>query len=194
MKIKKLYSVQQYATLHGVTPQAVRVWCNEGKLEHERTPGNHRRIVVREEPQEEVVCYCRVSSHKQKDDLERQVNFMKGLYPNARIIKDIGSGLNFKRKGLKTVLDTSMSGAIQTVIVAHRDRIGRFGFDLIKWIVEKNGGKLVVLDKTEHSPEQELTKDLLSILHVFSYRLHGLRSYKSKINKALSKQTTKENI
>lgn len=178
----------------GVTTQTVRDWDKKGKIDTERTYGGHRRIVVYEKDISETVCYCRVSSYKQKDDLQRQVEFMRELYPHAKIIKDIGSGLNWRRKGIKTILESSMSGCEQTVIVAHRDRLGRFAFDLIKWIIERTGGKLVVLDKTEHSPEQELTRDLLSILHVFSCRLHGLRSYKSKINKALSNSRTEENI
>lgn len=191
---KKLLTVNQYAVKVGVTPQTVRDWSNAGKIEVERTPGGHRRIVVREEIPEEVVCYCRVSSYKQKDDLQRQVEFMKSKYPEAKIIKDIGSGLNAKRKGIRSILESSMSGVKQTVIVAHRDRLGRFGFDLFKWIIERNGGELLVLDKTEHSPESELTSDLLSILHVFSCRMHGLRSYKAKIAKALSDKGTESDL
>jgi predicted site-specific integrase-resolvase len=111
---------------------------------------------------------------------------MRKRFPEAEIVKDIGSGLNFKRKGLKTVLERAMQGERLKVVAAHRDRLSRFGFDLIKWIVERSAGEVVVLDKTELSPEQELTKDLLSILHVFSARLHGLRSYKDKVKQALS--------
>jgi len=192
MKTKKLLTVNQYATKVGVTPQTVRDWDKQGGLEIERTMGGHRRVVIWEEKESLVVCYCRVSSYKQKDDLVRQVNYMREQYPGAKIVKDIGSGLNFRRKGLKALLESSMHGAKQTVIVAHRDRLGRFGFDLLKWIIERTGGELVVLDKTEHSPEQELTKDLLSILHVFSCRLHGLRSYKAKVNQALSNNRTKK--
>jgi len=192
MKTKKLYTVNKYAEMVGVTPQTVRDWSNSGKIETTRTPGGHRRIIIREDVEEKVICYCRVSSYKQKDDLKRQVDFMRENYPNAEIKKDIGSGLNFKRKNFRAILESSMSGVKQTIIIAHRDRLGRFAFDLIQWIVERSGGKLVVLDKTEHSPEQELTRDLLSILHVFSCRLHGLRSYKNKISKNLSKLRTKK--
>ena len=194
MKNKKLLTVNQYATMVGVTPQTVRDWDKQGKLEIERTKGGHRRVVIREEAEQVAVCYCRVSSYKQKDDLKRQVAFMLSEYPNATIVKDIGSGLNMKRKGLKAILESSMCGVSQRVVVAHRDRLGRFGFDLFKWIIERSGGELVVLDRTEHSPEQELTKDLLSILHVFSCRLHGLRSYKAKISKALSDERAKTGI
>lgn len=186
MKIKKLYTVNQYATEKAITPQTVRVWADAGKIEVERTLGGHRRIVEWIDEESVTVCYCRVSSYKQKEDLARQVAFMRELYPNAEIIKDIGSGLNFKRKGLKALLDRAMRGDKLEVVVAHRDRLGRFGFDLLRWIIQRPAGTIVVLDGTEHSPEQELTRDLLAILHVFSCRLHGLRSYKNKVDQALS--------
>jgi predicted site-specific integrase-resolvase len=106
---------------------------------------------------------------------------MQSLYPNAEIIRDIGSGINFKRKGLQALLDRLLQGDKLTLIVAHRDRLARFGFDLIRYLVEENGGQIVVQDSTTYSPETELTADLLSILHVFSCRMHGLRKYSKKI-------------
>ena len=194
MKTKILYTVNEFADKKGITPQTVRDWCKKGLIEFERTMGGHRRIIEYVDEDIRTFCYCRVSSYKQKDDLKRQVEFMKRRYPDAEIVKDIGSGLNFKRKGLRSLLEQAMSGHKFRVIVAHRDRFGRFGFDLLKWIFERTGGEVVVLDNTEHSPEQELTKDLLSILHVFSCRLHGLRSYKTKISKDFSIQESEDDI
>jgi hypothetical protein len=106
---------------------------------------------------------------------------MRGKYPNAEIVKDIGSGINFKRKGLLSLLERSMSGAVITLVVAYRDRLARFGSGIIEFILNRNGGKIVVLNEVSLSPEEELTRDLLTILHVFSCRLHGLRKYKAKI-------------
>jgi len=106
---------------------------------------------------------------------------MRAKYPEYEIIKDIGSGLNFKRKGLKAILESANSGDIKEVVVAHKDRLSRFGHELIRWIIENHGGKLVVLDNIKQSPEQELTRDLLTILHVFSCRLHRLRNYRASI-------------
>lgn len=106
---------------------------------------------------------------------------MQSLYPDAEIIKDIGSGINFKRKGLQTLLDRLMQGDKRELIVACGDRLARFGFELIQYMVEQNGGQIVVLDNTVHCPESELTSDLLCILHVFSCRMHGLRKYSKKI-------------
>ena len=106
---------------------------------------------------------------------------MQDLYPQAEIIQDVGGGLNWKRKGLLSLLERLHSGDKLQVVVAHRDRLARFGFELLVWLVERNGGQVVVLGGTDHSPEQELTEDILAILHTFSCRLHGLRRYKDAI-------------
>lgn len=127
-----------------------------------------------------------------KNDLARQVAFMREKFKNAEIVKDIGSGLNFKRKGLQTILQRLLQGHKFTLIVAHRDRLCRFGFELINYLFEQNGGEIMVLDNTEASPQRELTEDLLAILHVFSCRMHGLRRYENEIkeDKNLSDETT----
>jgi predicted site-specific integrase-resolvase len=111
---------------------------------------------------------------------------MREQYPEAEVIKDIGSGLNYKRKGLKTLLGRAMRGEQLEIVVAHKDRLARFGFELIEWIIQQSSGRIVVLKQTNLSPEQELTNDLLSILHVFSCRMHGLRNYKKQVQQALS--------
>jgi predicted site-specific integrase-resolvase len=107
-----------------------------------------------------TVCYYQVSSSKQRDDLDRQVTYMQSLYPGAEIIRDIGSGLNFKRKGLRSLLDRLMRRDKLTLIVACRDRLARFGCELIEYLVEQNGGNIVVLDQTVYCPNSELTQDL----------------------------------
>jgi putative resolvase len=171
----------------GVSHRTLITMANNGEIDHIRTRGGHRRYNVQafleNEPQSTstTVCYCRVSSAKQKDDLERQVAFMRSIYPNAEVIRDIGSGINFKRKGLRSILDRLLEGDKLSVVVAHRDRLARFGFELIQYLVESNDGEVVVLDQTVHSPTEELTSDLLSILHVFSCRMHGLRRYSDQI-------------
>ena len=134
------------------------------------------------------ICYCRVSTSSQKEDLERQVEFFRCKYPNHEIIKDIGSGLNFKRKGFNSILDFAFKGDIGEVVVTHKDRLCRFGFELVLRIIESTNGKILVLDKEETSPEKELVNDILSIITVFSSRLYGLRSHaiKNKIREATS--------
>jgi predicted site-specific integrase-resolvase len=121
---------------------------------------------------------------------------MREKFPQAEIIKDIGSGLNFKRKGLRSVLDRLSQGTKLTIVVAHKDRLARFGFELIEYLVNKNGGEILVLDKVSFSPQRELVEDILSILTVFSCRMHGLRRYHSEIQEDpnLSKSGTKTDI
>ena len=169
----------------GLHPNTLRRYANEEKIPIIKNEAGQRlydvEAYIRGAANASLVCYCRVSSSKQKDDLNRQIAYMQSLYPEAEIIKDIGSGLNFKRKGLRTILDRLLRGDKLKVIVACRDRLCRFGFELIQYMVEQNGGEILVLDQTVHCPQTELTTDLLSIIHVFSCRMHGLRKYSKKI-------------
>jgi len=182
----------------GLHPNTLRRYANNGTIESFRTESGQRRYNVAAylglQKQTTTICYCRVSSPKQRDDLDRQVEFMRSRYPNAKIVKDIGSGLNYKRKGLKSLLERAMQGDKLEIVVAHKDRLVRFGFELIEWLVQQNGGKIVVLKQTNLSPEQELTNDLLSIRNKFSCQMHGLRNYQSQVRQALSNKGTKENV
>ena len=128
-----------------------------------------------------IVCYCRVSSAKQRGDLNRQVAQMRDLYPDAEIVTDVAGGLNWQRRGLLSILERLHRGDKLDVVVAHRDRLARFGFELIEWLVVQNGGAVLVLNQSDASPESELTEDLLAILHTFSCRIHGLRRYGTAI-------------
>ena len=174
----------------GLHPNTLRTYADNGTIESYKTESGQRRYNVEAylglQKHSTTLCYCRVSSPKQREDLERQINFMQSKYPKAEIIKDIGSGLNYKRRGLKTILERAMRGEQLEIMVAHKDRLARFGFELIESIINQSGGKIVVLNKTNLSPEQELTNDLLNILHVFSCRMHGLRNYKKQVSQALS--------
>ena len=186
----KYYSSREASKILDVHANTLRKWADDGKIEAIKTAAGQRRYNLDQylqiSQQRTIVCYCRVSSSKQRDDLARQVDFMREKYPNAEIVKDVGSGLNFKRKGLKAILERAMRGDSLELVVAHRDRLARFGQDLIKQVIEFNGGKLVVLDQSACSPEEELTKDLLNILHVFSCRMHGVRNYKKQVAQATS--------
>ena len=169
----------------GLHPNTLRRYADQGKIQFIKNEAGQRlynvEAYIRGAANASLICYCRVSSSKQKDDLNRQIAYMQSLYPEAEIIKDIGSGLNFKRKGLRSILDRLLRGDKLKIIVACRDRLCRFGFELIQYMVEQNGGKIVVLDQNVHCPQTELTTDLLSIIHVFSCRMHGLRKYSKKI-------------
>ena len=170
----------------GLHPNTLRKYADNGNIESIKNEAGQRLFNVdsylRGANQKlSIVCYCRVSSTKQRDDLGRQIAYMQSLYPDGEIIKDIGSAINFQRKGLQTILDRLMQGDKLTLIVTCRVRLARFGFELIQYIVEQNGGQIVVLDNTAYCPQSDLTADLLSILHVFSCRMHALRKYSKQI-------------
>lgn len=178
----------------GLSGDALRRFADAGLLRSYRTPGGQRRYDVSsftDAPSEETpgnrkpanVCYCRVSTRKQQADLDRQIEHMREHYPSYEIVTDVGSGLNFKRKGLQWLLERAMRGEICEVVVAHRDRLCRFAFDLVEWIFQRHGAKLVVLHTKMESLESELAEDLMSIVHVFSARSYGHRNYGKKRKK-----------
>lgn len=184
-----------------VTAATLRKWDKDGKIKTIRTPSGVRRYdkecifkilgKVEIEPEKRRIAYCRVSSKKQADDLERQKNSFRSSHPDHELVEDIGSGINFKRKGLQSVLEQAMQGKIEEVVVSHRDRLCRFAFELIEWILNKNNTKLVVLDKTDNkSGSYELTEDVLAIIQVFACREMGKRRYKNSKDKVKTDKTS----
>ena len=143
--------------------------------------------------QKKLICYCRVSSQKQKEDLERQINVMKEKYPNHLIISDIGSGLNFKRKGLLDIINMAIKNEINEVVIAYKDRLARFGYDLIEIILkEHSNANIIILNKTEEkTTEQELTEDIISIMNVYVAKINGLRKYKTQLTKTIKEECSK---
>ena len=133
------------------------------------------------------ICYCRVSSNKQKEDLERQVNFMKEKYPDYEIIKDIGSGLNFKRRGLNKIIEIAINGELEELLLTYKDRLCRIGFELIENIIKKySNGKITIVNKSEEeTPTEEVTKDIISIMNIYVAKINGLRKYKTDIKKTI---------
>jgi hypothetical protein len=128
------------------------------------------------------ICYARVSGRAQKPDLENQILLLKTRFPKHEIISDYGSGLNFKRKGLLKIMDLAYKGELQEVVVTYKDRLCRFGFDLFEHIFKtQSDASILVLNQSSGTAESELSSDLLSIITVFSARMHGLRKYKSQI-------------
>jgi putative resolvase len=144
--------------------------------------------IVNQKKEKINICYCRVSSNKQKEDLERQIKYMKQLYPNHIIIKDIGSGLNFKRKGLQKIIDYGIKGELNELVIAYKDRLARFGYDLINNIIEKySNGKIIIINQSEETtPTEEIVKDILSIMNVYVAKINGLRKYKNQIKKEIT--------
>jgi putative resolvase len=182
-----MYLTSKKASKHfGVHANTLRRWADNGSIKYIRTSAGQRlydtdSFVSATESDRKNYIYCRVSSSKQRDDLERQVKFLSDIYPDHEVIKDVGSGLNYKRKGFLFLLEQICSSSVRSVVIAHKDRLVRFGFEIVEWIASKYDTKIVVLDDCKLSPQQELITDILSIIHVFSCRIHGLRSYGKKI-------------
>jgi putative resolvase len=203
---KKFITTRETKKIFGVNEDTLRRWADNGKIEYIRSPGGKRLYNVEQyinsttkynydnsqsqtiqeqetiiETQNPNICYCRVSSRNQKEDLERQVQKMQEQFPGYQIITDIGSGINWKRKGLRSILDLTNKRLIQKVVVAYRDRLCRFAFELIEWILQQNQVELVVLNSSvESGQDTELAEDLLAIINVFNCRVNGRRKYKTK--------------
>lgn len=200
-------SHREIRDFYGVSDSTIRRWAKTNKIIYKRTPSNqHTYFIPQQTCQTNVIykpiiifenyVYCRVSSGKQKDDLNRQIKFLSGKYPHHKIIKDIGSGLNYKRPGLLKLLEESNKGRVKQIVVASKDRLCRFGFELVEWLFLQNNTELVVLEHIDKTPEQEFTEDILSILQVFACRWNGKRKYSNKIkkNKIDTNITSKETI
>jgi len=190
MDKNRYVSPKKACEILGVHYKTLYNWVDNGKIEALRTPGGKRLYNVNdyiikntnkqiELPNRRNICYCRVSTYGQKDDLERQIEYMKDKFPKYELIKDIGSGLNFKRKGLKKIIDYAIKGEINQIIVVHKDRLCRYGFEMIEHIVETySKGKITILEEENLSPIEEVTNDLVTIINVFSARINGMRKYK----------------
>lgn len=171
---------------YGVSDNTLRTWANEGRIKYITTQGGHRRYML-EKPsdnpkpkhQEEIV-YARVSSRKQRSDLGNQTDYLTEKYPGYKVVTDIGSGINFERPGFKRILEGVFEGTIKKVVVAHRDRFTRFGYQLFEWIFSKHGALLISDQESQGSEHEELSEDLMAIITVFSARYHGKRKYTRK--------------
>lgn len=135
------------------------------------------------------ICYCRVSSNKQKGDLDRQIKFMKEKFPTYQIISDIGSGLNFNRKGLLKIIDYAINGKISELVISYKDRLARIGYELIENIIKiYSKGKIIIINKKEEeTPTEELTKDIITIMNVYTAKINGLRKYKTQLKNEILK-------
>jgi predicted site-specific integrase-resolvase len=138
-----------------------------------------------------LVAYCRVSSAAQKPDLANQRRVLeefvvaKGL-AGVEFIEEVGGGLDFKRKRFLELMDAIGRREIKTLILAHKDRLTRFGFEWFEHYAQTHGCELLVLNQERLSPEQEMVQDLMTIVHCFSSRLYGLRNYRKKLKEALN--------
>ena len=179
----------------------MRRWEREGRITVKRTPAGQRyfdesdvRSVLRpssQVPKGVTVVYCRVSSPEQQDDLALQVSAMETFCLGAGIAVDewtteIGGGMDLRRKKFVELMDQVEDGRIVRLVVAHKDRLARFGFDYIEHIAERNGCEIVIANAESLSPRKELVEDLLAIVRTFSSRLDGLRRYERTLKKELT--------
>jgi putative resolvase len=183
---------KQASELLGVHQRTLYQWEEKGWIKTIRTKGDKRLYDVgsylkkKEKESEELnkksICYVRVSSANQKDDLERQIKYMKKRYPNHEIIKDIGSGIKMDRKGLNKILDLAIDGKIKEVVIAHKDRLARFGYDQIDRIIKKysNGEIKIINKKNNVTLQEEIVEDVLQIMNVFVAKINGMRKYEKK--------------
>jgi predicted site-specific integrase-resolvase len=196
-----MYTIGEFAKLIGVVPKTLQRWDREGRLKAHRTVTNQRyytdedlsRVLGLPTPAKKKRCvgYCRVSSPAQKRDLGNQRQNLEQFCTARGLVVDewieeIGGGLNFKRKQLLALVDGIVAAEIGTLVIAHKDRLARFGFPLIEHLCEVHRCELIVMNNQSLSPEQELTQDLLTILHCFSSRLYGLRNYRKTLKEALA--------
>jgi putative resolvase len=171
-----------------ITSGTLRLWAEQGKIKFLR-PNNGRRIynikdierifgVQHIESTKQTIIYARVSSHHQKEDLERQIELLQREFPNGKVIKDIGSGLNWKRPGFRSLLELIHKGSVKEIVVTYKDRLCRFGFELFEWVLQKASVKLLVFSKSNDTrdPTKELSEDLLSIVNIFVAKNNGLRA------------------
>jgi len=184
----KFISIGEAAELAGVSVDTIRRWEKSGKVKSERTDGNHRRYRRSDfvsQPEGITILYARVSSHDQKADLERQEAVLQAYAESNgwdyRLISDLGSGLNYRKKGLHKLITLLLEENVARLIITHKDRLLSFGSELIFSICEHNGIEVIMMNRKEDSTfEEDLAKDVLEIITVFSARLYGSRSRKNQ--------------
>ena len=189
-----IYTPREFAKLVKRTPLTLRRWEKAGILQAYRTPTNRRyytheqylALMGHEPTGRKTVVYYRVSSTGQKKDLQSQKRALEQFCIASgkavdQWLNDIGSGLNVKRKNFVELMNQVERGEIKEIIIAHKDRLVRFGYEWFESFCERHGTTLIVMNAESLSPEQEMTQDLLAIIHCFSSRLYGLRKYRKTL-------------
>lgn len=191
--MSKYVSGEEASRITGINISTLRRYANKGKIEVIKTPGGIRRYnidkyingstnIKKEDKIKVNVCYCRVSTYGQLDDLERQVEFMKSKYPDFEIITDIGSGINFERKGLQKIIDYAITGKLGKLAVGYKDRLCRIGYPLIEYILTKYSNTEIIIEAEKaETVNEEMANDLMQIITVYTAKINGMRSYKKQI-------------
>jgi predicted site-specific integrase-resolvase len=201
--IKELYKTSEVAELLKVSPDTIRLWVNNQTLPSEyvkRLPSGRIRItragvlyllkMKGYDTPKKTFIYARESSSHQKQSLERQIEYLTEWanangYSVDEIVTDIASGMNFNRKGLQYIIEQAEKGILGTLIISYKDRLARFGFEFIQWLLNKHGCDIVIVNNIDDKPNstQEIIEDMISIIHYFSMKLYGARHYKQKSKK-----------
>ena len=191
----KYYSAKTVTQILGVTAQTLRNWDKEGKLKPAYTKSNGYRYYSEEDvlsytkerdtkKERKLVGYVRVSSKKQEDNLNRQKenleSYLKQTNQEYEIVSDIGSGINYNKPGLKKLIEKINKKEVDEIVVLYKDRLLRYGFELIEYFASLNNVKIRVLDKTNKIEDEELVEDLVQIITEFSCKIQGKRKNKTK--------------
>jgi putative resolvase len=193
------YAPKEFGKLIGRTTNTLQKWDREGKLTAHRSPTTNRRYYTHDQylhyrglvAQEQglTIVYSRVSAVAQKPDLVNQINALEAYCKQHSIkvdewMSDLGSGLDYKRKQFNRLMEMIELGQVRRLLIAHRDRLVRFGYEYFEAFCQRHHTEIVVINGENLSPEQELVRDLIAIVTVFSARLHGLRSYRKVLKDA----------
>jgi predicted site-specific integrase-resolvase len=194
-------TLSKAASYVGRHPKTLQGWDRTGRLIAKRTITGRRYWLKKDldeylglsgDKTKRIVAYCRVSSQAQKPDLKNQREIMEEFCVNSgkanvEYVIEIGGGLNFKRSKFLNIVDDICNEKIAEIIVAHKDRFCRFGFELLEHLAKTHGCVITVINVEKLSPEQEMVQDLMTIIHCFSSRLYGLRNYRKALKEALKK-------
>jgi len=193
--MKDVYAPREFAKMVGRTVKTLQRWDREEILTAYRTPTDRRYythdqylqyIGIKADDKKKTIVYYRVSSAGQKNDMERQKQALEIFctangYAIDEWCNDIGSGMNFKRKNFNKIMEMIEIGEVQRLIIAHKDRLVRFGFEWFNMFAKRHNTNIIIMNNESLSPQEEMVQDLLSIVHCFSSRLYGLRKYKKQI-------------
>lgn len=197
------FTIGQFAKRLRKSVRTLQQWDRDGILKAHRTPTGRRYYtekdfndffkIEEQQKNKKKIAYCRVSSQNQKPDLKNQRTCIESFCltcgkPDVEYIEEIGGGLNFKRKKFLQLVEMVENKEVEEIILAHKDRLVRFGFDFFELFFQKHGVKLTVINNQTLSPEQEMVQDLMTIIHCFSSRLYGLRNYKKSLKEAIKNE------
>lgn len=197
--MSRVVKAKEAAEFYNISESHLRRQARDGKIQVVKTEGGKYQYILPalfpEEPTPdwcENILYCRVSSRKQQGDLERQCKSLQDAFPDYKIVKDVASGINFKRKGFQTILEQLFKGNVRRVVVAHQDRFSRIGFEFFQWLFGRFNAVLESVDVSEKSDVSDMLGDIMEIFTVFSARYYGKRKYSHQEDKDISDQDAEE--